>query len=80
MYYLQILSMSYLVAVYSDSIYKYLPQNVDGVEFVVYVRRGAGVADIRRGEIRIDYYLQLFQKVLISVYHYFGVLFSKLSK
>ena len=63
MYHLQFLNMSCLVAVYLDSIYKYLPQNVDGVEFEVYVRRGAGGADIRCGEIRIV--LQLFQKILL---------------
>ena len=34
--------------------------NVDGIEIDVHVRRGAGVADIRRSEIRIV--LQLFQK------------------
>ena len=70
--------MSFLVALYSDSIYKYLPQNVDGVKFDVYVRCGAGVADIRCGDIRIV--LQLFQKVFLSFYLYFSVLFSKLSK
>ena len=54
------LHMSCLVAVYSDSIYKLLPQNVEDVEFDVHVRRGGGVANIRRGEIRIV--LQLFLK------------------
>ena len=47
--------MSCFVAVYSDLIYNYFPQNVDDVKFDVHVRRGAGVADIRHGEIRIVY-------------------------
>ena len=78
MYDLQILNMSCLVALYSDSIYKLLPQNVEDFEFDVHVRRGGGVANIRRGEIRIV--LQLFLKVLLSFCLYVSVLFSKLSK
>ena len=78
MYDLQILNMSCLVALYSDSIYKLLPQNVEDVEFDVHVRRGGGVANIRRGEIRIV--LQLFLKVLLSFCLYVSALLSKLSK
>ena len=52
---------------------------MDGVKFDVHVRRDAGVADIRCGEIRIV--LQLFQKVLLSFYlQTFSVFFLKLSK
>ena len=43
-----------------------LAQNVDGVEIDVHVRRAAGVADIRRCEIRIElcrYFFLLFQRV-----------------
>ena len=72
------LHMSCLVAVYSDSIYKLLPQNVEDVEFDVHVRRGGGVANIRRGEIRIV--LQLFLNVLLSFCLYVSALLSKLSK
>ena len=35
---------------------------MDGVEFDVHVRRGDGDADIRRGEIRIDYFFTSVSK------------------
>ena len=55
----------------------YLLQNVDGVEIDVHVRRGAGVADTRRGEIRIV--LQLFQNYFFVLPElYLIVMFSKL--
>ena len=56
----------------------YLPHNVDGIEIDVHVRRGAGVADTRRGEIRIV--LQLFKNYFfVSPELYLIVMFSKLS-
>ena len=51
--------------------------NVDGIEIDVHVRRGAGVADIRRSEIRIV--LQLFQKYFFVLPEfYLIVMFFKL--
>ena len=44
------------VAVYSDSIYKYHPGLVDGVQFELFCRRGARIGGIRQllGDTRSD--------------------------
>ena len=44
---------SHSIAVFSDSIYKYLPSTVDGIDFELHCRRGACVDGIRRGKIYI---------------------------
>ena len=44
---------SHLIAVFTDSIYKYLPQTVGGIKIELHCRRGACVDCIRRGKIYI---------------------------
>ena len=44
---------SHSIAVFSDSIYKYLPSTVDGIDFELHCRHGACVDGICRGKIYI---------------------------
>ena len=50
-YYLQIVKMAYCVAVFTDSIFKYLPERVGAVDFHLHCRRGGHVNDIRKGKV-----------------------------